>query len=185
MEWKRTEGIILEAMPFEERHLILTLFTRQVGRIRAVRRFVPERERGWAAPLHLVEVVWREGRGELDQVKELALIDPFSSFRNDWDKLSLASGWLRDLNRTQMPDGEAMPLYTLLECFLAYLKNNPAKESLAVSFRLKLLRYQGLLPELDDELYFLACSRSLKDIAAHEVSPSAQKMASDLWEGAF
>jgi len=147
-DFQYTEGIILRVIPFRDYDQILTLFTPHAGIIKVLYKGSRSKRRGvqgLCIPLTKVEVVYREKRGEIFSCHEITLVDSFSFLRKELLHLEVGCDLLQVILTSQLV-GKASPrLYALL-CF--YLEKIPQTYNpwvLTVSFRLKLLRHDGLI----------------------------------------
>jgi DNA repair protein RecO (recombination protein O) len=146
--FQTTEGIILKAIPFRDYDHILTLFTPDAGLIKVLYRFNRGGRRGLRSlcdPLTKVEVVYRENRGEIYTCREIHSIDALLSLRERLSSLQAACDLVQAIQASQWI-GKPAPLIYHLFCF--YLKKISVAEypwGLAASFRLKLLKHDGII----------------------------------------
>lgn len=160
---KEIEGVILSVVPFKERDEIATVFTPE-GKISLIRKWGRTGKKGALTPLTRCEFFFEEGRGELKKLKEMRLIDPFFSHRNDFETLKAALSCLKAIQMTQEGEAPSEPLYRLLIKILEALPTFPDKAVLLSLFYLKILLYEALIPleALDLEMAELAATTSLK-----------------------
>ena len=144
--FQTTEGLILRVIPFKDYDQILVLFTEK-GLIKVIEKGGRSKSRGkkgLCTPLTQVELIYSERRGEIFCCHEIHCLDSFTILRQELLFLEVASDFLQALLTSQLPGKEAPQLYALL---LFYLKKIPLTASpwiLATSFRLKLLKHDGL-----------------------------------------
>ena len=159
-----TQGIVLRSIPFREYDQILSVFTLEGGLIKIFykgKRRCRKGGQNGVVPLTLVEVVYRERRGEIFSCHELAVLETFSLLRKELLFLHVACDLLQVVLDSQWMGKSAPRLYALL-CF--YLKKIPFAPNpwvLSASFRLKLLVHDGIL-----SLPFICsvCERHLKEV---------------------
>lgn len=144
-----TEGIILRVIPFRDYDQIVSLFTPEAGLIKVLckgsRNTKRKRGKGACMPLTQVEVSYREKKGEIFGCDELICIEMFPFLRKDLCFLEVACDLLQVILDSQFMGKSAPQLYSLL-CY--YLKKIPQTANpwlLAASFRLKLLKHDGLV----------------------------------------
>jgi DNA repair protein RecO (recombination protein O) len=135
-------------IPFRDRDDIFFIFTSHAGLIKVLYRRGYSKYQGklgLCTPLTKVEVIYREKKGEIFSCVEMACLDSFSVLRQRLLFLEVACDLLQVILASQFVGKPAPQLYALL-CF--YLKKIPQMVNpwiLAASFRLKLLRHDGLI----------------------------------------
>lgn len=142
-----TEGIILRVIPFRDYDSILTLFTPDAGIIKILHKSIRSKKgnaQGICMPLTKVEVIYRETRGEIFKCHEMALIESFSFLRKEFLDLERACDLLQIVLSSQMMGKAAPHLYALLCFYLEKISLTANPWILGASFRLKLLRHEGL-----------------------------------------
>ncbi len=165
----RTEALSLRKMPLGEADLLLTLYTRDAGKLRAVAkgaRKTTSRLVGHFEPITLNRLALAKGRN-LDIVTQAQVIDNFSDLKSD------LTGLTQGLYIVELLDGfgsEANPnpeLYQLSLEALRAVGRAPESEMPLRFFELHLLRASGLMPELYD---CVECRRTLEP-GQHRFSP--------------
>ena len=145
--FKQAEGIILRVIPFRDYDQILTLFTHEQGIIKLIYKGSRSKKRGvqgLCIPLTVVDVIYREKRGELFGCQEMTWIDSYQSLRISLPCLEAACDCLQALYFSQLVGKPAPLLYELLRFYLNRMESIQDPWTLALSFRLKLLAYDGL-----------------------------------------
>ncbi len=142
MEYRQTEGIVLICTPFQERHVIATLFTADLG----LARFFVGGGHSQLSALSRVECLYRDrGGSTLLQLKEWTLLDPYLILREELGTLERASFLGQKLLQSQLPLKPAPALYNLLLLYLAYAPLAINSATFTTSFLIKLLKHDGLL----------------------------------------
>lgn len=144
--FQHTEGIILRVIPFRDYDQILTLFTSDYGIIKLF--YYGSRSKrcgvqGLCIPLTKVEVIFIEKKGEIFNCQEMSLLDSFFYLRKEIHYLETACDLLNVIAYSQLAGKPAAPLYALLCCYLQKIPFTAFPSTLAVSFRLKLLKHDG------------------------------------------
>lgn len=149
MPFLKTEGIILQAVKYRDNDLILTVFTEAEGIVGLIwkRAFSARNHRAAAAaPLTLAEFVYSRGKGSLLTCQEMSPLQGHSKLRQDLSWLEAGADLARTL-RQSLPEHKPAPaLYHLLIAFLEKIPTFVNPTILATSFRLKILRHEGVLP---------------------------------------
>ncbi|MEI8365255.1 MAG: DNA repair protein RecO [Parachlamydiaceae bacterium] len=147
MDKLTTQGVIIGALPFREYDCILSLFTPYEGLIKLFSKGAYRKGKAASpvSPLTQIEVIYAKGRTELHPCHEITAINHNLPLRQNLAVLQTACEMLHAIKVTQQPGKPAPELYQL---FLTYLHKLPAVASpvaLGASFRLKLLRHEGLI----------------------------------------
>lgn len=148
METFHTEGVVTQTIPFKDYDQIVTIFTPDFGLIKLMVKGAfrnRTRVKRAATPLTRVDFVFFEGRGDLKICQEISTVQHYTSLRNQFALLEAGCDLLKAIQQSQLEGRSAPALYQLL-CF--YLEKLPSVNDPAVlvnSFRLKILKYEGLL----------------------------------------
>lgn len=169
MEKLNTEGIIVNALPFRNYDCILTLFTPLEGLVKFFVRGAYSSKKGGGSgittPLSVVEVTYTRGRGDLYSCIEINVINHHLPLRHNLATLEAACEMLQALFATQQPGKTAPELYQLLLMYLQKLPQVLLPQVISNSFKLKLLRYEGMLAFLS---HCSICAELLGDTWIHE-----------------
>ena len=167
----KTEAVVLKQMSLGEADRILTLYTPDMGLLRAVAKGIRRTKSKFGGHLELlnqVSVSLSRGRN-LDIVTEAQGISRFRGLKEDLQSLSKA------LYIAEMVDGfsaEQLPnhdVYRLLLDVLARLSTTSQPDLLLRYFEMRLLEYSGYRPE------FHSCvdCRAILEPGDHFFSPSS------------
>ena len=147
----RDEAVVLRSWKLGEADRIVSLHTRGHGKVRGVAKGVRRTRSKFGARLepttHVAVQLYR-GRGELDTITQVELIDRFPSLRSDPARFARASAMLEavdQLAQDREPDGGR---HLMLTRALATLDRHESPLVVA-GFFLKLLAHEGVQPELD------------------------------------
>jgi DNA repair protein RecO (recombination protein O) len=147
----RVNGVVLRTIKLGEADRIITLCTRERGKVRAVAKGVRKTKSKFGArlePISHVNVQCYEGRGELHIVTQAETVDAFRSVREDFDRVRRAISMLEAVDNV-IQEGEPNPrLYQMLIGALRSLEKQDSPLILAAFFW-KLLALEGLHPVLD------------------------------------
>jgi len=146
-DFEQAEGIILKVIPFRDYDQILTIFTHEQGIIKLIYKGSRSKRRGvqgLCVPLTLVQVIYREKRGELFSCQEMTGMEFYHSLRHSLPCLEAACDCLKALERSQLVCKPSPMLYQLLCFYLDRMETITDPWVLALSFRLKLLMHDGL-----------------------------------------
>lgn len=187
-EWK-TEGILLERIPYQERHFITTFLTLDQG----IHRFFIAKKKGEPLdPLTCLEVICQSSKSGSWRVVDSYRIETFQALRSSFQTLMLAGKLAKALLMTQMEGKPSETLYILFKRYLIRMGMSLNPGALGTSFLLKLMRYEGGLflsekeligangplsfPELSlEEIQLLLFSRHFEEIEKVAVQPEAFK----------
>lgn len=143
-----TEGIILRVIPFQDYHQIVSIFTLGAGLIKVLHKGSRSQRKNGKSPcmpLTKVEVSYYEKKGEIFGCHELNCTDMFSNLRTDLCFLETGCDLLQVILDSQLMGKEAPLLYHLLYTYLKKIPQTANPWLLAASFRLKLLKHDGLI----------------------------------------
>jgi DNA repair protein RecO (recombination protein O) len=148
----RDEGIVLRTHKLGEADRIVSILTRQHGKVRAVAKGVRKTKSRFGArlepPTHL-QLLFYEGRGDLDIVTQAETIDHFRAIRDDLDRLTRAVSMLEAADQLGL-EGEANPaLYQMLLGALRALAGHSGP-LVVPGFFLKVLALEGFRPVIDE-----------------------------------
>lgn len=147
-----TDAIVLRRREFRETSLLVTLFTKDFGKINGLIKGArgARAQAGLNPQLFTLNriVFYPRKRGDLDMVTECDLIDFFDDAKRDLERLAFASyfGELVDVvGQARQPSSE---LFDLLLNSLKRLSDNSSAKRTARIFEIKLLKILGLSPNL-------------------------------------
>lgn len=159
-----TEAIVLGSTDYGESDRILTLCTREYGKLkgiakgarRSTRRFV-----GKLDPLSHIRIIFFEsGKGELVRVDDATLINGFDRLKCDIETLSRAQ-YLLELTSEMTREGQPTTAFDLLcgflRLFACEMSEAHEADRVARFFEINLLRALGYMPKLDA---CVTCSRA-------------------------
>ena len=145
----KTEAIVLKHFPFGEADYVLTLYTPNGGKLRAVAkgaRRVKSKLGGHLEPLMRTSFLIARGQN-LDTVNQAEVLEGFRSVREDLHRVSQAL-YIVELVDAITPDEQPnYPTYRVLLDVLRSLGGD-ASPSLLPFFQLRLLGHAGFMPEL-------------------------------------
>ena len=164
------EALILKHTPFGEADLLVTFFSKESGKIRAVARGARRSNSklvGHLEPLTQVSLSLAQGRNGLDHVSQAQLMESFAPLKDDLQAITkgfylaeLVDGFGSEAHQNQ-------PLYNLALATLDAIGQTPESELPLRFFELRLLKVSGLMPEL------YRCVECRKDLVpeSHRFSP--------------
>lgn len=146
----KTQGVVLKHMALGEADRIVTLYTPDRGKVRAVvkgARRTKSRKGGFLQPLSYIRASIAEGRS-LDQVAEAETVASYRAVREDLGRMSTGL-YLAELVDGFSADGAVNPteFYLLVDALTA-LESTESSEQLTRYFETRLLSVTGFGPEL-------------------------------------
>lgn len=139
----QTIGIVLQVIPFQDYHQIVSLYSPDRGLIKLIFKY--SRKKNAIEPLQLLEVIFKEGRGDLLQEVNFTLLDSHLKLRESFNILNAALEILKALKSSQMDQKASPILFSLLLHYLNFLPKALTPATLSASFMLKILRHDGLM----------------------------------------
>jgi DNA repair protein RecO (recombination protein O) len=169
------DAIVLDAIPYRDRHQIVSVISREHGVVRGVLR----RARGGKAPLaaatqllSLVRVaVWQGAQAELATFRQVEALRPSYALGSDLAR-SAAAAVVAELMLTFCPPGDPLPRqFRLADAAARALLDGRPPTAVVAYTQLWVLGLGGVLPPLDS---CAACGAPLEDgfrIAAADAQP--------------
>ncbi len=147
----RDRGVVLRTIRLGEADRIVTLMTEQHGKVRAVAKGVRRTTSKFGSrlePLSHVALLGWQGRGDLDTINQVEVIDTFRPVREDLDRMSAAMSMLEVVDQIGQERHGNPRLYEMLVGAMTALAghNSPM---VAPAFFLKVLALEGSEPVLE------------------------------------
>ena len=152
MERFQEEAVVLSTLDYAEADRLVTLFTKNRGKLTAFAAGARNSKRRFAGallPLTLLRAHLVERRGDTFRLDAADIVETFAAIR---EKLSLIARALYclELCRELVRDREPHPmLFDLLLDYLRLLKREEAGPSSVIAFELDALAQAGLMPRFD------------------------------------
>jgi DNA repair protein RecO (recombination protein O) len=147
----RDRGVVLRTLRLGEADRIVTLMTEQHGKVRAVAKGVRRTTSKFGSrlePLSHVALLGWQGRGDLDIVNQVEVIDTNRAVREDLDRMATAMVMLEVVDQIAQERHANPRLYEMLVGAIAALAAD-ASPMVAPAFLLKVLALEGSAPVLD------------------------------------
>ncbi|MDZ7586461.1 MAG: DNA repair protein RecO [Patescibacteria group bacterium] len=141
----KTVGIVLNQKNFSEADRLLTIFTRDFGRLRLLAKSVRKltsRKRGHLELFSQVKIVCAKGKS-LDLIIEAETINNFSQLRQNLNRVRIAYLLCELVNDLTGENQEHEDVYNLLLFYLAQLNSASAPKNLIFNFEKSLLELLG------------------------------------------
>jgi DNA repair protein RecO (recombination protein O) len=146
----RAEGIVLRHSDFSESDRLLTIFTRELGKVRVIAkgvRKIRSRKAGHVQPFTRSNLQLARGR-ELFILTQAEAIDGYEALRTDLVLLSYASYIIELIDRSANDEEENRSLYNLLVRTLTRLNRGDLPNLPTRYFEMRLLDFVGFRPQL-------------------------------------
>ncbi|MEO8323435.1 MAG: DNA repair protein RecO, partial [Actinomycetota bacterium] len=145
----KDEGIVLKTIKLGEADRIVTLFTRENGKVRAVAKGIRKtksRFGGRLEPFTRVDLMIYKGKGALDTITAADIVTSFDSVRNDYLRLTSGAAVVELVEKISEERERSFPTYSLLLGALEALAAGGA--NVVPAFLVKLLSISGYHPHL-------------------------------------
>ncbi len=158
-----TEAVVLRTLNHGDTSKIVTLYSRETGRLKLIAKGVRSRKsksQGLFQPTHYLRLAYYEKqRSELQLFKNGELVKGFYQLESDFDRLTLAQVVLELVDRAAEKEEPHPEVFDLLIQALEHLNDMDQPTSVVYwFFHLQFLRAMGFRPETDR---CPLCSRSL------------------------
>jgi|TARA_B100002003_G_scaffold29914_3_gene24768 DNA repair protein RecO (recombination protein O) len=166
----RCEAIILSYTPLGEADLLVTMFTRDQGKVRAVgkgARRSTSKLVGHLEPLTLMRMSMAHGRN-MDIISQGEVVQSFSKLKEDLAGITKGLYLAELVNGFGAEDSANPELYRLMIETLLAIETDPESDMPLRFFEFHLLQVSGLMPEL----YHCVECRAELEPDAHRFSPN-------------
>jgi DNA repair protein RecO (recombination protein O) len=150
----KTEAVVLHSRKYRESSKMLTLYTREFGKMTAllkgVRRTSAKYPKAIDPLSHIVVVLYNKESREIQTISQCDLVNTFPHIAKDLDKLSVAMMMIELTHRSTQGHEKNIQLFTLLTTALKSL-NHATKnyKSLLYAFEIGLAGSLGYHPTFD------------------------------------
>ncbi len=146
----KTIGFILRAIKFRESDLILTVLSRDYGKISLIAKGARRTESKFGAALDLLtlsELVFYDAEN-LKLLKEASIIEDYRAIKSDYERLTLALQTAHLLNQLVEEHHPDRVVFEFLRDFLKDLGSLQNLDLAAIAVKLKLMRALGIAPRM-------------------------------------
>lgn len=146
----KVEGLVIKHRDWGEADRIITVYTRETGKLRVLAKGakkIHSRKAGHLEPFTHV-IIQLDRTNDLPIINQVETLAPFFLLRDDLSMLSLGSFVLELIDRfTREEEGEDIPLFNLLRDTISRLQADSDKWLVVAFFELKLLDSLGYRPQ--------------------------------------
>lgn len=157
----KTEGIVLKSMEFKEADKIVTIYTKDYGKIAAIAKGVRKTKSKFGSSLEILTYsifLFYKGRN-LDIVSQTEILESFFSTSKEVIKFAFAANCVEVINRLTEEREINIGLFNLLKEVLHYLKESNDPKLLTLSFKWQTMSILGYRPSLD---HCCRCNKSVE-----------------------
>ncbi len=147
----KTEAIVLRGRPLKEADKIITLYTKEAGKVDAVVKGVRKGSSKFGSKLeifsYITVMLYRKRVNELETITQVQHIDSFQGIREDIRKIALGSVILELMDKMIIAKEKEQTLFDFLLTTLYSLNKKP-DFIILYAFSLKICAFLGLKPQL-------------------------------------
>jgi len=162
MPLSKAEGLVLKRIKFGETSEIITLYTKEFGKLQLIAKGARDPRKRLSSILqflsHIGVVFYLKEERELQLLSQAHLINPFWEIKGDLDRFLTASAGAEFIFRLQIGQQSHPDLFHLLLAFLQRAGNYECLKSLLISFLLQTSRVLGYGPSLSQCIH---CKRGI------------------------
>ena len=151
MTIRKTEAIVLRSRDFSESSLVISFYTRDLGKINGLAKGIKSRRKkygGYLQPFTYNDIVfYQKVHAGLYTVSQCNLRDFFPAIREDLEKTAYASYFVELIDKATPVQDENIEIFNLLLRSLSLLSTEDAKKICRI-FEIKLLDLLGLMPTI-------------------------------------
>lgn len=147
----KTSGIVLSGIKFKESSKILTVYTRELGKIKVLGQGVMKPKSKGIASTEVFshsEFDLKKGKS-FYYINSVYLIDSYHNLRNSMDTLFFGFYMLELMDKTIHDEEKNPVLFDLLNKALLAMKNGEEPLLILVAFQLKFVSFMGYRPQLN------------------------------------
>jgi len=146
----KTEGIVLKSVEYQDADKIVTLYTKNYGKIQAIAKGVRKTKSKFGSSLEvLTDAIFLVYKGRnIDVISQSEILESFFSTSKEILKFALAINCAEVVNKLSEEREANQNLFFLLKEILHYLKEAKEPKLLALSFKWQVLRLIGYKPSL-------------------------------------
>lgn len=167
MALQRTQGFVLRKQDVRETSIILTVYTRDFGKLKLISKGVRAPEARFVSAYELLAlddiVFYERKKKNLFFLSQCDLVNYFPKIRESLDRLSHAVYFAEFLDAAAPACDKNEEIYRLLADSLALLSSNASPKRVARIFEIKLLSVLGHMPRLK------ACAACNKPVKAEKL----------------
>ena len=165
----KAKGILIKRYNFRETSLLVTFFTKEVGKIKGIIKGVRKDPKKIASNLSLCSLndvqYYSKRNSELNLISQCDLTKDYSFIRKDLKKVSLASYILEFIDTIMPLQDKNQKVFDLLLNCLGSIEDTDT-EKILYSFQVKSLSLSGFKPHLDA---CITCGKTLHEAANFSV----------------
>lgn len=154
MKYNKIQGIILNISQFKEADKLVTIFSKDNGKINLLARGankILSKKNFFLDTLNYVEFMVYPSRSGYDLIIETRIIDDFVKIKSDFFSIKIIYYFLEILNHFLVQEIDSEKIFTAFLDFLeqlTFLTTNKQRQVLIIYFQLKILNIFGFSPEL-------------------------------------
>jgi DNA repair protein RecO (recombination protein O) len=158
----KTEGIVLKSMEYEEADKIVTIYTKDYGKITAIAKGVRKTKSKFGSSLEILTYsifLIYKGRN-IDIVSQTEILESFFSTSKEVIKFAFAANCVEIVNKLTEEREINIGLFNLLKEVLHYLRETNDPKLLTLSFKWQTMSILGYRPSLN---HCCRCNKSTED----------------------
>ena len=158
----KTEGIVLKSMEYEEADKIVTIFTKDYGKITAIAKGVRKTKSKFGSSLEILThsvFLFYKGRN-IDIVSQTEILESFFSTSKEVIKFAFAVNCVEMVNKLTEEREINTGLFNLLKEVLHGLRKANDPKLLTLSFKWQTISLLGYRPSIN---HCCRCNKSVKD----------------------
>ena len=147
----KTEGIVLKSIEYQEADKIVTIYTKDYGKITAIAKGVRKTKSKFGSSLEILTYsifLFYKGRN-LDIVSQTEILESFFSTSKEVIKFAFAANCVEVVNRLTEEREINIGLFNLLKEVLHYLRESNDPKLLSLSFKWQTMSILGYRPSLN------------------------------------
>ncbi len=183
---EKSEAIILKRSDYGETSLIVTFYTKKLGKLTGILKGVRSDDKKYRSSFENFSlnhiVFYCKSTNSLNLVTECELIDSFQEVRKDLEKIRLATYFINLIDKSTQLNYANSDIFDLCMCSLKFLEEYQNLDKLVRIFEIKLLVANGLMPHINSCSY---CGKYINPVRDTKVSERKIKVSNGVNENNF
>ena len=147
MPLHKTEAVVIHTIKLGEADKIATLFTKELGKIKAVAKGARRIKSRFGSSLepftHINTTLFEKGNYNLLRIRQADIIQPFFHIREDFEKIIYGLYFLELIDKFLLERDVNKGIFSFLIDTLNHLNNNDELKRLFILFGIKFLKLSG------------------------------------------
>ncbi len=153
MPLHKTEAVVIRTIKLGEADKIVTLFTKELGKIKAVAKGARRIKSRFGSSLesftHINTTLFEKGNSSLLRIRQADIIQPYFHIRENFEKISYGLYFLELIDKFLLERDVNKRIFSYLTDTLSHLNSSDEQKTLFIQFGLQFLMLSGYQYKFD------------------------------------